>query len=145
MPGSGMTEANLLGLLRWQQRRPRFVVIVSKSFWKALGYVQNPQFTDDTAACIVISEEIYLMALAHAKWRGFTPKAICDTSTSAEVSLCLSCESRAQVDELIARVVAAGGSKEPEPTDHGFMYLQGFDDPDGHHWELVHMSAMPPA
>jgi predicted lactoylglutathione lyase len=115
------------------------------AFWKALGYVHNPQFTDDTAACIVISEEIYLMALTHAKWREFTSKAICDTSTSAEVSLCLSCASRAQVDELIAKAMAAGGSKEPEPTDHGFMYLQGFDDPDGHHWELVHMSSMPPA
>ena len=114
------------------------------AFWKALGYAPNPQFTDDTAACIVISEEIYLMALTHAKWRGFTSKSICDTSTSAEVSLCLTCESRAKVDELIAKAVAAGGSKEPEPTDHGFMYQQGFDDPDGHHWELVHMSGMPP-
>ena len=84
------------------------------------------------------------MALTHAKWREFTPKAICDTTKSAEVSLCLTCESRAKVDELIARAVAAGGSKEPEPTDHGFMYLQGFDDPDGHHWELVNMSGMPP-
>ena len=116
----------------------------SLAFFKALGYSHNPQFTDDTAACIVISEEIHVMALTHAKWREFTPKAICDTTKSAEVSLCLTCESRAKVDELIARAVAAGGSKEPEPTDHGFMYLQGFDDPDGHHWELVHMSGMPP-
>ena len=116
----------------------------SLAFFKALGYSHNPQFTDDTAACIVISEEIHVMALTHAKWREFTPKAICDTTKSAEVSLCLTCESRAKVDELIARAVAAGGSKEPEPTDHGFMYLQGFDDPDGHHWELVHMSGMLP-
>lgn len=115
------------------------------AFWQALGCVPKPQFTDDTAACIVISDEIYLMALTHAKWRTFTPKAICDTSTSAEVSLCLSCESRAKVDELIAKAVAAGGTKEPEPTDHGFMYMQGFDDPDGHHWELLHMSSPPPA
>jgi predicted lactoylglutathione lyase len=114
------------------------------AFWKALGFSSNPQFTGEDAACIVISEEIYLMALSHAKWRSFTPKAICDTATAAEVSLCLSCESRAEVDELIAKVVAAGGSKEPAPTDHGFMYLQGFDDLDGHHWELVHMSALPP-
>ena len=113
------------------------------AFWKALGFVHNPLFTDETAACIVISEEIHHMALTHAKWRSFTTKAICDTAKAAEVSLCLSCESRAQVDELIAKVVAAGGVKEPEPTDHGFMYMQGFDDPDGHHWELVHMSAMP--
>ena len=121
----------------------------SLAFFKALGYSHNPQFTDDTAACIVISEEIHVMALTHAKWREFTPKAICDTTKSAEVSLCLTCESRAKVDELIARAVAAGGSKEPEPTDHGFMYLKGFDekgfdDPDGHHWELVHMSGMLP-
>lgn len=116
----------------------------SLAFWKALGYSHNPQFSDDTAACIVISEEIYHMALTHGKWRSFTPKAICDTSKAAEVSLCLSCESRAKVDELIAKAVAAGGSKEPEPTDLGFMYLQGFDDPDGHHWELVYMSDMPP-
>ena len=84
------------------------------------------------------------MALSHEKWRTFTTKAICDTAKAAEVSLCLSCESRAQVDELIAKAVEAGGSKEPAPTDHGFMYLQGFDDPDGHHWELVHMSEMEP-
>jgi predicted lactoylglutathione lyase len=115
------------------------------TFWKALGFSTNPQFTDETAACIVFSEEIYLMALTHAKWRGFTTKAICDTSKAAEVSLCLTCESRAKVDELIAKAVAAGGAKEPEPTDHGFMYLQGFDDPDGHHWELVHLGAAPPA
>jgi uncharacterized protein len=114
------------------------------AFWKALGFAQNPQFSDETGACIVISEEIYLMALTHAKWRGFTTKAICDTTKAAEVSLCLTCESRARVDELIAKAVAAGGSKEPEPQDHGFMYYQGFDDPDGHHWELVHMSGVPP-
>ncbi len=110
------------------------------AFWKALGFSHHPQFTDDQAACIVISEEIYHMALSQAKWRTFTPKAICDTASAAEVSLCLSCASRAEVDDLIARAVAAGGSKEPQPTDHGFMYIQGFDDPDGHHWELVHMS-----
>jgi uncharacterized protein len=115
----------------------------SIAFWKALGYAHNPQFSDDTGACIVISEHIHLMVLTHAKWSGFTKKAICDTSKSAEVSLCLTCESRAKVDELIAKAVAAGGTKEPEPTDHGFMYLQGFDDPDGHHWELFHMSEMP--
>jgi hypothetical protein len=115
------------------------------AFWKALGFAHNPQVTGDDAACIVISEEIYHMALSHVKWRSFTPKAICDTSKAAEVSLCLSCESRAKVDELIAKAVASGGTKEPEPTDHGFMYMQGFDDPDGHHWELVHMSTMPPA
>jgi predicted lactoylglutathione lyase len=114
------------------------------AFWKALGFSHHPQFTGDDAACIVISEEIYHMALSHEKWRTFTTKAICDTAKAAEVSLCLSCESRAKVDELIAKAVEAGGSKEPAPTDHGVMYLQGFDDPDGHHWELVHMGEMRP-
>ncbi len=109
------------------------------AFWNALGFSHNPRFTDDEAACIVISEQIFYMALSHAKWRSLTPKPICDTASAAEVSLCLSCGSRAEVDDLIARAVAAGGSKEPEPMDHGFMYLQGFDDPDGHHWELVHI------
>jgi hypothetical protein len=113
------------------------------AFWKTLGFSHNPQFTGEDAACIVISGEIHLMALSHAKWRSFTPKAICDTAKAAEVSLCLSCGSRAEVDDLIAKAVAGGGTKEPEPTDHGFMYLQGFDDPDGHHWELVHMDAVP--
>jgi predicted lactoylglutathione lyase len=115
------------------------------AFWKALGFAHNPQFTGDDAACIVISEEIYHMALSHAKWQTFTSKAICDTAKAAEVSLCLTVESRAKVDELIAKAVAAGGTKEPAPTDHGFMYIQGFDDPDGHHWELCHLSAVPPA
>ncbi|WP_404423738.1 VOC family protein [Nibricoccus sp. IMCC34717] len=114
------------------------------AFWKALGFTHNPEFTDDTAACVVLSEEIYHMALTHPKWQGFTSKAICDTSKAAEVSLCLTCDSRAKVDELIATAVANGGTKEPEPTEYGFMYFQGFDDPDGHHWELVHMSAKPP-
>ena len=115
----------------------------SLAFFKALGYAHNPQFTDDTAACIVISENIHVMALTHAKFREFTPKAICDTTKSAEVLLCLSCDSRQEVDDLVAKAVAAGGSKYAEPKDHGFMYQHSFDDPDGHPWELIHMSAMP--
>ena len=115
----------------------------SLAFFKALGFVHNPQFTDDTAACIVISEEIHVMALTHAKFREFTPKAICDTSKSAEVLLCLSCESRAKVGELVSKAVAAGGSTDAEPRDYGFMYQHSFQDPDGHQWELIHMSATP--
>ena len=115
----------------------------SLAFFKALGYAHNPQFTDDTAACIVISENIHVMALTHAKFREFTPKAICDTTKSAEVLLCLSCDSRQEVDDLVAKAVAAGGSKYAEPKDHGFMYQHSFDDPDGHPWEPIHMSAMP--
>ena len=113
----------------------------SLALWQAPGYAHKPQFTDDTAACIVISEEIYITALTHAKWRGFTPKAIRDTSKSAEVSLCLNCESRIKVDELVTKAVPAGGSKGLEPSDNGFMYQRGIEDPDGHHWESIHMSA----
>jgi predicted lactoylglutathione lyase len=116
----------------------------SLAFFKALGYSHNPQFTDDTAACIVISETIFVMLLTHPKFRNFTPKAVCDTTKSAEVLVCLSCESRQQVDDLVAKAVAAGGSTYSKPKDYGFMYQHSFADPDGHQWELIHMSAMPP-
>lgn len=116
----------------------------SMAFFKALGYSHNPQFTDDTAACIVISEEIYVMVLTHAKFREFAPKDICDTTKCNEALLTLSCESRQAVDDLVARAVAAGGKTFEEPTDYGFMYSHSFIDPDGHGWGLFHMSAMPP-
>jgi len=116
----------------------------SIAFFKALGYAHNPQFTDETAACIVISDTIHVMALAHAKFREFTPKTVCDTSKSAEVLLCLSCDSRKQVDDLVGKAVAAGGSTYAKPKDYGFMYQHSFADPDGHQWELIHMSPMPP-
>lgn len=116
----------------------------SMAFFKALGFSHNPQFTDDTAACIVISETIFVMLLTHSKFRDFTPKSICDTTKSAEVLLCLSCDSRSQVDDLVAKAVAAGGSIYANPKDYGFMYQHSFADPDGHQWELIHMSAMPP-
>jgi len=116
----------------------------SMAFFKALGFEHNPQFTDDTAACIVISETIFVMLLTHPKFRDFTPKAICDTTKSAEVLLCLSCDSRAQVEDLVAKALASGGSTYAEPKDYGFMYQHSFADPDGHQWELIHMSAMPP-
>ena len=116
----------------------------SIEFFSKLGYKFNPQFTDDTAACIVISETIFVMLLTHSKFRDFTPKSICDTTKSAEVLLCLSCESRLQVEDLVAKAVAAGGSIYANPKDCGFMYQHSFADPDGHQWELIHMNAMPP-
>ena len=115
----------------------------SIAFFKALGFSQNLQFTDDTGTCIVVSDTISVMLLTHARFRDFTPKAICDTSQDAEVLLTLSCESRAEVDGLVAKAVAAGGSTYDQPEDHGFMYTHSFVDPDGHGWGLVHMSAMP--
>lgn len=115
----------------------------SMKFFRALGYEFNPQFSDDTAACLVISEEIYAMLLTHEKFKQFTPKKICDTATSAEMLLCLSCESREQVDGLVKKALAAGGTCSPKPTDHGFMYEHDFTDLDGHGWGLFYMESQP--
>lgn len=115
----------------------------SIAFFKALGFSHNPQSTDDTGACIAVSDTILVMLLTHAKFRGLTPKDICDTSQAVEVLLTLSCESREQVDDLVARAVAAGGSTYDQPEDYGFMYTHSFVDPDGHGWGLVHISATP--
>jgi uncharacterized protein len=111
----------------------------SMAFFTTLGYAFNPQFTDETAACMVISEHIYAMLLTHAKFKEFTPREICDATKATEVLVCLSCDSRDHVKELVARAVAAGGATYAEPKDHGFMLQHGFQDPDGHIWELIHM------
>jgi len=116
----------------------------SMAFFKALGFAHNPQFTDDTAACIVISETNYVMLLTRPKFRQFTPKAVCDTSQAVEVLISLSCASRQEVDDLVARALAAGGSTYDQPEDLGFMYSHSFVDPDGHGWGVLHLSAMPP-
>jgi len=116
----------------------------SVAFYEALGYSRNPQFSNEDGACIVVSDTIFVMLLTHAKFRAFTPKAICDTQKAVEVLLNLSCESPAQVDDLVAKALAAGGSTYDEPEDLGFMYSHSFLDPDGHGWGLFHMSAMPP-
>ena len=111
----------------------------SRDFFEKLDFGFNAQFTDETAACMVVSDDIYVMLLIHEKFRTFTPKQICDSQSSTEVLVCLSCESRAEVDELVRKAVAAGGSTYNEPQDHGFMYAHGFQDPDGHIWELIYM------
>ncbi len=112
----------------------------SKAFFNALGYSFNPQFTDANAACMVVQEgSIHAMLLVEPFFKTFTDKAIADTRTSTEVLLCLSCESRAEVDELGAKAVAAGGTTPRAPQDLGFMYGHGFQDLDGHLWELVFM------
>lgn len=113
----------------------------SMAFFTGLGYTFNPRFTDETAACMVISDDIYAMLLTEAKFREFTPKPVCDASKSTEVLVCLTCESREQVDDLVRRAVAAGGTTYNDPKDYGFMYQHGFEDPDGHIWELIHMEA----
>jgi hypothetical protein len=113
----------------------------SMTFFEALGYTFNPQFTDDTAACMVIDDHIFAMLLTHPKFEQFLPKgtSIADAKTSTEVLVCLSCESRAEVDDLVHKAVAAGGTIFRDPQDHGFMYGHAFRDLDGHVWELVWM------
>ena len=115
----------------------------SKAFFSALGFANNPQFTNADAACMVVSDTIYLMLLTEPFFKGFTPKAISDAKHSTEVLLCLSCDSREAVDEMANKARAAGGSWPNPPKDHGFMYQHGFEDPDGHMWELVYMESVP--
>jgi len=108
-------------------------------FFTQLGFSFNPQFADETATCMIVSDDIFVMLLTETKFKTFTPKAICDATKSTEVLLCLSSESRDQVDDIVRKAVAAGGTTYNEPQDHGFMYGHGFQDPDGHIWELVYM------
>lgn len=111
----------------------------SIEFFTQLGYSFNPQFTDETATCMIISEDIYAMLLTHEKFKAFTPKEICDATKSSEVLICLSCDSRDQVDDMVGKAVAAGGTTYNQPQDHGFMYGHGYQDLDGHIWELMWM------
>jgi predicted lactoylglutathione lyase len=111
----------------------------SMEFFRKLGYTFNPQFTDETAACMVIAEDIYSMLLTQEKFKSFMNKSICDATKSTEVLVALSCDSRQQVDEVVRKAVAAGGSTYNEPQDHGFMYGHGFQDLDGHIWEYFFM------
>jgi len=116
----------------------------SKTFFQALGYSLNPQFSGDGAACVVISDTISVMLATHDKFRQFTPRAICDTTQVVEMLISLSCESRQEVDDLVAKAIAAGGTTYDKSEDFGFMYTHSFVDPDGHGWGLLHLSAPPP-
>ena len=116
----------------------------SLAFYKALGYDNNPDFSDNTGACVVISDTIFVMLATHGKFASFTPKSICDTTTLTEMLLNLSCENREQVDDLVKKAIAAGGSTNDKAEDLGFMYSHSFSDLDGHQWGLFHMSSMPP-
>ncbi|MGH9254812.1 MAG: VOC family protein [Vicinamibacterales bacterium] len=111
----------------------------SIAFFTQLGYKFNPQFTDDTATCMIVSEDIFVMLLTHAKFKTFTPNAISDATKSTEVLLAVSVESRDQVDEIVRNAVAAGGTTFNKPEDHGFMYYHAYQDLDGHIWEVIWM------
>lgn len=111
----------------------------SMELFSRLGLEFDPRFTDDRAACMVVSGEAYVMLLAEPFFRTFTRKEPCDTRTHTEGLFALSCGSRAEVDELVAKAVAAGGAAAMPPVDHGFMYAASFYDLDGHHWEVLWM------
>lgn len=111
----------------------------SMDFFKQLGLDFDPRFTDQNAACLVLGENLFAMLLTRDFFKTFVDKPLCDPKQSTEVLVCLSCESRAEVDDLVARAVAAGGATLRTPRDYGFMYAHEFEDPDGHIWELVYM------
>jgi len=113
----------------------------SKAFYEAVGFTNNPQFTNDQAAAMVWSDSIVVMLLRHDFWKTFTSKAIPDAHASAQVMLCLSHDSQDSVNTTVDRAVSAGGKPEPTPTqDMGFMYGRSFEDLDGHIWENVYMN-----
>lgn len=117
----------------------------SIEFFTALGFTFNPQFTDDTGTCMIISDTMFAMLLTHEKFQTFTNKDIADAEQTTEVLLALEVESREKVDEIITKAVEAGGSIYRQPEDHGWMYERSFADLDGHQWEIFFMdaSAMP--
>ncbi|MGE0497530.1 MAG: VOC family protein [Ramlibacter sp.] len=118
----------------------------SQAFFKSLGFSFNPQFTNEQGACMVVADNIFVMLLIEPFFQTFTKKPVADATQSTEVLVCLSCESRAEVDDLVKKAVAAGGTTPNPPQDHGFMYAHSFTDLDGHGWELVYMdpAATPP-
>lgn len=116
----------------------------SVAFFTKLGYTFNPQFTDEKATCMIISDTIYVMLLIEPFFQSFTKKDIVDTSKAIEVSICLSAESKDAVNELVAKAEAAGGTIPNPATDYGFMYQHSYDDLDGHHWEIMWMNPAGP-
>ena len=112
----------------------------SIAFYEAVGATKNPKFSDDTAACMVVSDVIHVMLLTHDKWRTFTDRQIPDAHTSAQVMLCLSQASREAVDTVVDQAGGAGGRTDPNATqEYGFMYGRSYADPDGHIWEVMWM------
>lgn len=111
----------------------------SMAFFKALGLSFNARFTNEQGACLEIAENIYAMLLVEPFFQGFTKLPVADARQSTEVLIALSCDSRAEVDALVAKAVAAGGTTPNAPVDHGFMVQHGFADLDGHQWEVFWM------
>ncbi|MYM88025.1 glyoxalase/bleomycin resistance/extradiol dioxygenase family protein [Rugamonas sp. FT82W] len=116
----------------------------SVRFFTHLGYTFNPQYTDEGATCMIVAENIFVMLLVEERFKSFTPKPICDARAATEVLVCLQVESRDQVTSMVNKAIEAGGSAYKEPQDHGFMYGHGYQDLDGHLWEIIYMDSAPP-
>ncbi|WP_038690750.1 VOC family protein [Stenotrophomonas rhizophila] len=115
----------------------------SKTFFGSLGYTFNPTFTDDNAACMIISDSIFVMLLVESFFAGFTTRPISDARQQTEVITCLSATSRTAVDALVDTALKAGASEPMPARDYGFIYQRGFQDLDGHLWEIAHMDGQP--
>lgn len=113
----------------------------SKKFFESLGLAFNLQFSNDQGACLVLGDNLFAMLLVTDFFKTFTAKPLCDPRANTEVLICLSCESREEVDALVAKARSAGGAVPREPIVHGNMYGHGFEDLDGHIWELVYMDS----
>ncbi len=111
----------------------------SKRFFSALGFDFDPKFTDDNAACMIVGDDGFVMLLTEPFFRRFTRREPCDTTRYTEALVAVSCDSRAEVDDLVQKALAAGGTHAMDPQDHGFMYGWSFYDVDGHHWEVFWM------
>ena len=111
----------------------------SVEFFTRLGYTFNAQFTDDNATCMIIGEDVFVMLLVEDYFKTFTKKQIADTKKTVEVLNCLSADSKAAVDDLVNKAIAAGGIEPREAQDHGFMYSRAYEDLDGHTWEILWM------
>lgn len=117
----------------------------SKKFYESIGYSFNPQFTDENAACMIISEDIYAMLLTEPFFTRFTKKNIVDATKATEAIICLSADSKEAVDSIIEKAKAAGGNEYREAEDHGWMYQRSIEDLDGHQWEYAWMDPNGPA
>jgi hypothetical protein len=112
----------------------------STAFYEAVGGTKNPQFSDGTSSCMVLSDTIHAMLLTHDKYRQFTKRPIADAHKTSAVLIALTVENRSDVDRILDRAAAAGGVADPNPKqDHGFMYGRSYEDPDGHVWEVIWM------
>lgn len=111
----------------------------SIAFFTEVGFTFNPQFTDEQTTSMVLGDNIFVMLLEEERFQSFIKKEIADAKRTCEAIICISADSRGEVDEVVNRALAAGGTRYADPQDHGFMYQWSFQDIDGHLWEIVFM------